>query len=190
MSIGPTGPDGRLSNFGRFDNCTFTGNVAREYGAAIGAITLLYFQDMVNLLPLEVESWLALNFCHLCTLTLMPIFVHYSTFIGNDDGGGGGVLSTAYLPLRFSGHSVFTLNRGRTLVVNCLLYQFLNFWFGVINLCFYVQVIGAYVEIQGGMHFDDNNGANIDGGAMYITSLGQLELFKGANISFTGNTGV
>ena len=40
------------------------------------------------------------------------------------------------------------------------------------------------------MHFVDNNGASIDGGAMYITSLGQLELFRGANITFTGNTGV
>ena len=40
-----------------------------------------------------------------------------STFIDNGDGGGGGVLSTAYLPLRFSGHSVFMKNRGRTLVV-------------------------------------------------------------------------
>lgn len=58
LHTGPTGPDGRLSNFGHFENCTFTGNTAREYGAAIGAITLLYFQDMVNLIPLEVESWL------------------------------------------------------------------------------------------------------------------------------------
>ena len=56
--LGPTGPDGRLSNFGHFHNCTFVGNVAREYGAAMGAITLLYFQDMVDLLPLEIDSWL------------------------------------------------------------------------------------------------------------------------------------
>ena len=56
-SAGPTGPDGRLSNFGHFHNCTFTGNVAREYGAAIGAIALLFFQDMVDLLPLEIDSW-------------------------------------------------------------------------------------------------------------------------------------
>ena len=41
-----------------------------------------------------------------------------STFVGNDDGGGGGVLSTAYLPLRFTGNSRFLQNRGRTLVVS------------------------------------------------------------------------
>ena len=87
--------------------------MAKEYGAAIGSITLLYFQDMVNLLPLELESWLVENdSCVLFSLLL------YSSFIGNDDGGGGGVLSTAYVPLRFSGHSVFTQNRGRTLVVS------------------------------------------------------------------------
>ena len=40
------------------------------------------------------------------------------------------------------------------------------------------------------MHFYGNDGAGIDGGAMYITSFGQMEMFKGANITFTGNTGV
>lgn len=40
------------------------------------------------------------------------------------------------------------------------------------------------------MHFSNNDGAGIDGGAMYVTSLGQLELFSGANITFTDNTGV
>ena len=57
MSAGPTDPEGRLSNFGQFQNCTFMGNVAREYGAAIGINTLLHFQDMVNILPLEIDSW-------------------------------------------------------------------------------------------------------------------------------------
>ena len=115
-NIGPTGPDGRLSNFGRFENCTFTRNRAKEYGAAIGAITLLYFQDMVNLLPLEVESWLVC--CALDNYYIYMTLPFHSTFIGNDDGGGGGVLSTAYVPLRFSGRSVFMQNRGRTLVVS------------------------------------------------------------------------
>jgi len=40
------------------------------------------------------------------------------------------------------------------------------------------------------MHFNNNDGAGIDGGAMYITSLGQLELLSGANITFTDNIGV
>lgn len=51
-------------------------------------------------------------------------------------------------------------------------------------------MIGAHVEIRGGIHFFDNNGASIDGGAVYVTSLGQLELFRGANITFTRNTGM
>lgn len=54
----------------------------------------------------------------------------------------------------------------------------------------WLQVLGAHIEIRGGMHFNNNDGAGIDGGAMYITSLGQLELFRGANITFTDNTGV
>ena len=53
-----------------------------------------------------------------------------------------------------------------------------------------MKVIGAHVEIEGGIHFSDNNGASIDGGAVYVTSLGQLELFRGANMTFTRNTGV
>lgn len=35
-----------------------------------------------------------------------------------------------------------------------------------------------------------NDGVRIDGGAMYLTSLGQLELFRGTNITFQGNTGM
>ena len=52
------------------------------------------------------------------------------------------------------------------------------------------KVIGAYIEIRGGISFIENNGAGIDGSAVYVTSLGQLKLFRGANITFTGNTGV
>ena len=48
------------------------------------------------------------------------MFSPHSTFVGNDDGGGGGVLSTAYVPLSFSGHTVFIQNRGRTLVVSSI----------------------------------------------------------------------
>ena len=52
------------------------------------------------------------------------------------------------------------------------------------------MVLGAYVGIRGGLNFVDNNGAGIDGSAVYITSLGQLQLFSGANITFSGNIGV
>lgn len=50
------------------------------------------------------------------TKTYYVIYDVNSIFEGND-GGGGGVLSTAYVPLKFSGNSFFSRNRGRTLVV-------------------------------------------------------------------------
>ncbi len=39
------------------------------------------------------------------------------------------------------------------------------------------------------MEFSSNNGIGLDEGALYVTSLGQLELFAGANITFDGNKG-
>ncbi len=39
------------------------------------------------------------------------------------------------------------------------------------------------------MEFISNNGVGVDEGAVYVTSLGQLELFAGANITFDGNVG-
>ena len=42
---------GTLSNFGYFQNCTFTGNRATTYGAAIAAFTI---QDMTRV---EIDNW-------------------------------------------------------------------------------------------------------------------------------------
>ena len=53
-----------------------------------------------------------------CVCVREKMSFHCSTFIGNDDGRGGGILSTAYLPLSFSGDSTFSQNRGRALVVS------------------------------------------------------------------------
>lgn len=39
------------------------------------------------------------------------------------------------------------------------------------------------------MEFSNNSGIGVDEGALYVTSLGQLELFDGANITFDGNKG-
>ena len=52
------------------------------------------------------------------------------------------------------------------------------------------QVMGALVKVSGGMHFVSNDGVGINGGAMYLASLGQLFLSQGANFTFEGNEGV
>ncbi len=53
-----------------------------------------------------------------------------------------------------------------------------------------LQVIGTRVEVHGGLHFTKNFANGIDGGATYITSFGQLELFEGANVTFIDNSGL
>jgi len=50
--------------------------------------------------------------------------------------------------------------------------------------------MGALVKVSGGMHFVSNDGVGINGGAMYLASLGQLFLSQGANFTFEGNEGV
>jgi len=52
------------------------------------------------------------------------------------------------------------------------------------------QNIGALVKVSGGMHFVANDGAGINGGALYLTSLGQLLLLQGANFTFKENKGM
>ena len=52
------------------------------------------------------------------------------------------------------------------------------------------QNIGALVKVSGGMHFVANDGGGINGGAMYLASLGQLLLSQGANFTFEGNSGM
>ena len=54
---GPLNSDGRLSNFAHFENCTFTGNTAEEFGAAIGFTSFLEFQNVQNIRPFEIEGW-------------------------------------------------------------------------------------------------------------------------------------
>ena len=46
------------------------------------------------------------------------------------------------------------------------------------------------MKVSGGMYFIANDGIGINGGALYLTSLGQLLLSKGANFTFRGNNGV
>lgn len=50
--------------------------------------------------------------------------------------------------------------------------------------------MASEVKVHGGIHFIENDGGGIDGGALYLTSLAQLVLFPGANITFDRNMGM
>ena len=46
------------------------------------------------------------------------------------------------------------------------------------------------MKVSGDMHFVANDGLGINGGALYLASLGQLLLSKGANFTFEENSGM
>ena len=107
-----------------------------------------------------------------------------------NDAGGGGAVAAAYFPVSFNGSTVFQENRGRTLVVSKLsLPHFCLFIIFLTYLC-KLKVVESKIEVYGGLHFIENDGAAIDGGAMYLTSLSQMVLSPGANITFDGNMGM
>ena len=54
---GPTAVTGELSNFVHMENCTFTGNVAVHYGAAVGMISMLTFNSRDRIRPMEIRDW-------------------------------------------------------------------------------------------------------------------------------------
>jgi len=55
---GPLNSDSKLSHFAHFENCTFIGNTAKKFGAAMGfTFSFLAFQNMENVTPFEIESW-------------------------------------------------------------------------------------------------------------------------------------
>ena len=53
----------------------------------------------------------------------------------------------------------------------------------------YVQVIGATLTLNGTIDFIGNNADISDGGAIYVTSQGQLILTDGTTMNFDGNHG-
>ena len=55
---------------------------------------------------------------------------------------------------------------------------------------FPLKVVASRVNVNGSIEFVENNGAGIDGGALYLTSLSQVVLSPGANLTFEGNMGV
>ncbi|KAL5493999.1 hypothetical protein EMCRGX_G015265 [Ephydatia muelleri] len=78
----------------------------------------------------------------------------------------GDIIGVPYVPVVMDGHNVFTNNTGATL-----------------------RVIGATLTLNGTFEFIGNNANTSDGGAIYITSQGQLILTEGTAISFHGNHG-
>lgn len=77
------------------------------------------------------------------------------------------MVSTAYFPLTFYGKNLFELNQGPSLAI-----------------------VGSRVRLYGSLLFSSNsNTGSLDGGALYVTSLGQLELTAGATLTFHNNSG-
>ena len=51
------------------------------------------------------------------------------------------------------------------------------------------QIISSLVTVEGTLIFKGNNAANSEGGALYITTFGQIKLIQGARMIFTDNIG-
>ena len=59
LHAGPLNSDGQLSNFAHFKNCTFTGNIAEQFGAAMGFTSPFQFPS--NPLKLKVGEQAAVS---------------------------------------------------------------------------------------------------------------------------------
>ena len=57
VHIGPSRSDGQLGIFAHYENCTFMQNTADEFGSAMGFASLLFFQNIENVIPIEIENW-------------------------------------------------------------------------------------------------------------------------------------
>ena len=53
----------------------------------------------------------------------------------------------------------------------------------------YLQVTGAVVEMYGNLTFIGNDDGGLEGGALFIHSLGQIRLHPGAGMTFLENEG-
>ena len=58
-----------------------------------------------------------------------------------------------------------------------------------LSLCL-MQALATRTEVHGDINFKANDGLGMGGGALYVTSMAQLQLFEGANLTFEGNMGV
>ena len=96
------------------------------------------------------------------------------------------------MPTSFYGNNVFSGNRGSCLAVSLSLSYpsssqlpptpFLSLLLP--------QVVGALVRVFDALQFINNEDINsLDGGALYVSSLGQIELNTGTSLVFSRNTG-
>lgn len=77
------------------------------------------------------------------------------------------MVSTAFFPLSFHGTNTFELNKGPSLAA-----------------------VSSRVRLYGSLIFSSNsNTGSLDGGALFFTSLSQLEFMDGANLTFFNNSG-
>eukprot|EP00731_Ephydatia_muelleri_P010194 Em0005g780a len=168
--------DKRFPNNVLISNCTLLRNQA-HYGGGAYVLPALspgdgYYVSFENSLfdgNYASEYAAAIGFASLAFFqsfaALHPYRISSCTF-RNNVAITGGIIGVPYIPVVMDGHNVFTNNTGATL-----------------------RVIGATLTLNGTFEFIGNNADTSDGGAIYVTSQGQLILTEGTAISFHGNHG-
>ena len=116
------------------------------------------------------------------TIPTISLLLPMCSVFQNNMATTGGIIGVPYIPVVMDGHNVFTNNTGATLRVG-------NYWIILQFIRLHIQVIGATLTLNGTFEFIGNNADTSDGGAIYITSQGQLILSEGTAISFHGNHG-
>ena len=51
------------------------------------------------------------------------------------------------------------------------------------------QSVGAQIAVKGKVSFVGNNAESYEGGALYLSAFGQVELYRGSHIDFVENRG-
>eukprot|EP00731_Ephydatia_muelleri_P037883 Em0589g2a len=168
--------DKRFPNNVLISNCTLLRNQA-HYGGGAYVLPALspgdgYYVSFENSLfdgNYASEYAAAIGFASLAffqSFTALHPYRITSCVFQNNMATTGGIIGVPYIPVVMDGHNVFTNNTGATL-----------------------RVIGATLTLNGTFEFIGNNADTSDGGAIYITSQGQLIFSEGTAISFHGNHG-
>eukprot|EP00731_Ephydatia_muelleri_P010203 Em0005g789a len=155
--------DKRFPNNVLISNCTLLRNQARGDGYYVSFENSLFDGNYAS------EYAAAIGFASLAffqSFTALHPYRITSCVFQNNMATTGGIIGVPYIPVVMDGHNVFTNNTGATL-----------------------RVIGATLTLNGTFEFIGNNADTSDGGAIYITSQGQLILSEGTAISFHGNHG-
>ena len=95
-------------------------------------------------------------------------------------------LFTCLKCLHFPGYFYLTLSSH-----SIKIFQYLTFLSHILLLLQILlpQVKLCLVTVEGTLIFKGNNAANSEGGALYITTFGQIKLIQGARMIFTDNIG-